>query len=93
MWRLVHDAKPSVVALDLRAVPDLEYTALMALVEARRQLQSAGIALWLVAMTPKVFAVVKRSPLGADLAGGRAFPKLAQAVEAYTRGDVMAVRP
>jgi SulP family sulfate permease len=86
MWRLVRDANPSVVALDLRAVPDLEYTALMALIESKRRLHAAGIALWLVAMTPRVRAVVERSPLGADLDDAHAFPKLAQAVEAYTLG-------
>ena len=31
MWRLVHDASPRVLALDMSAVPDLEYTALKAL--------------------------------------------------------------
>ena len=88
MWPLVREAKPSVVALDLRAVPDLEYTALMALIEAKRRLKSAGIALWLVAMTPRVFEVVKRSALGWPSTTRRRFPKRAQAVEAYTSGEL-----
>jgi SulP family sulfate permease len=91
MWRFVHEFKPRVVALDLRAVPDLEYTALAALIEARQRLHSLGISLWFVAATPRVLAVLRRSPLAEAFDAGHAFPKLAQAVEAYGR-DVTATR-
>ena len=42
MWRLVHDATPRVLALDMSAVPDLEYTALKALTDADQQAAGRG---------------------------------------------------
>ncbi len=82
MWVLIEDTKPRVVALDLRAVPDLEYTALTALIEAEQKLSASGVTLWLVAVTPRVQAAIERSVLGASLAG-RIFPGLQQVADAY----------
>ena len=83
MWRLVHDATPRVLALDMSAVPDLEYTALKALTEADQKLRDAGTTLWLVALNPEVRAVIERSPLGTALGPDRVFLKMRLAVEAY----------
>ncbi len=83
MWRLVHDATPRVLALEMSAVPDLEYTALKALTEADQKLRDAGTTLWLVALNPEVRAVIERSPLGTALGPGRVFPTMRLAVEAY----------
>ena len=65
---LVTEAKPKVVALDLSAVPDLEYTALKMLINAEKRERARGIALWLVGLNPDVLAMIRRSPLG-DLLG------------------------
>jgi sulfate permease, SulP family len=59
-------AQPRVVALDLSAVFDLEYTALM-LIEAEKKSRERGIRLWLVGMNPDVLAVIQRVSLGKDL--------------------------
>ena len=83
MWPLVHEIKPRVIILDMRAVPDLEYTALNALNAAEETLKNAGVTLWLSALTPRVQEVIERSPLGKRLGRERIFPKLAQAVAAY----------
>jgi sulfate permease, SulP family len=64
---LVEQQGVRVVALHLRAVPDLEYTALKMLTEAEQRLSARGIALWLVGMNPAVWEVVERSPLGERL--------------------------
>ena len=61
---LVDDAKPKVVALHLRGVPDIEYTALKTLTEAEERLRDRGVSLWLVGLNPRVLAMVRRSPLG-----------------------------
>jgi MFS superfamily sulfate permease-like transporter len=82
MWVLIEDTKPRVVALDLRAVPDFEYTALTALIEAEQKLSASGVTLWLVAVTPRVQATIQRSPLGSSLAG-RVFPNLERVTDAY----------
>jgi len=56
--------KPRVVAIDLSAVPDLEYTALKALVEGEKRQRERGVRLWLVGLNPGVLRVVQKSPLG-----------------------------
>jgi sulfate permease, SulP family len=58
------EAKPKVVAIDLRAVPDLEYTALKALMEAERRQRDRGVRVWLVGLNPGVLRMVQKSQLG-----------------------------
>ncbi len=64
---LVEEAQPKVVALHLRGVPDLEYTALKTLTEAEKRQRERGVSLWLVGLNPGVLQMVQRSPLGASL--------------------------
>ena len=64
---LAAEASPSVVALDLSNVPDLEYTALKTLTEAQIRQHLRGIELWLVGLNPRVLAVIQKSPLGETL--------------------------
>lgn len=61
---LIEEAQASIVALDLSAVPDLEYSALKMLIEADQRLRDAGIELWLVGLTPGVLSVVQRCSFG-----------------------------
>ncbi len=61
---LVTEAQPRVVAVDLSAVLDMEYTALKMFVEATRRQRDRGVQVWLVGMNPGVLAMVQRSPLG-----------------------------
>jgi MFS superfamily sulfate permease-like transporter len=83
MRPLIEEAKPSVVALDLGGVFDLEYTALKILTEAEKRQRENGVLLWLVGLNPGVLAVVQRSPLGATLGRDRMFFNLEQAVARY----------
>jgi MFS superfamily sulfate permease-like transporter len=53
IWLQLEQAQPRVVALDLSAVFDLEYTALKMLAEAERKQRERGIRLWLVGMNPE----------------------------------------
>ncbi len=80
---LVTDRKPRVLAFDMRAVPDIEFTALKALIEAEAQLRDGGTTLWLVALNPAVLSAVNRVPLGAQLGRERMFMSLSQAVDAF----------
>jgi high affinity sulfate transporter 1 len=80
---LVAEARPRVVLLDLRAVFDLEYSALKALTEAEARCRASGIELWLGAMQPEVAAVVNRSPLGRALGPERIFASVDTAVTRY----------
>jgi MFS superfamily sulfate permease-like transporter len=79
----IAESEPKVVALHLRGVFDLEYTALKMLTDAEERLRAGGIMLWLVGLNPGVLAMVQRSPLGQVLGRERMFFNLEQAVAAY----------
>ncbi len=76
-------AQPTTVILDLRAVFDLEYTALKMLIEAETKQRELGIRLWLVGMNPEVFEMVRKSSLAAALAHHGMYFNLESAVAAY----------
>jgi len=61
---LIEEAQPKVVAIHLRGVPDLEYTALKMLTEGEKRQRERGIRLWLVGVNPHVLEVIQRSQLG-----------------------------
>jgi high affinity sulfate transporter 1 len=61
---LVERYQPRVLAIHLRGVPDLEYTALKMLTEAIKKAHQRGIAVWLVGMNPGVLKMVERSHVG-----------------------------
>ena len=76
-------AKPRVVALDLSAVFDLEYSVLKTLIEAEKRNRDKGVELWLVGLNPGVLEVVRRSPLGETLGRRGMFFNLEQAVDRF----------
>lgn len=85
VWAKIHERKPRVVAFDMRAVPDIEYTALRELIDAEQRLRDGGTSLWLVALNPEALHAVNRTPLAARLGRERMFMSLGQAVEAFER--------
>jgi anti-anti-sigma regulatory factor len=71
---MILNDKPKVVALDLTAVSDMEYTALHMLTDAERVLREEdGVMLWLIGMNPDVLDMVRRSALGQTLTHERMF--------------------
>jgi SulP family sulfate permease len=80
---LIAEARPKVVAIDMSAVFDLEYTALKMLTEGERRNREQGVELWLVGLTPEVLAMVQRSPLGETLGRERMLFNLEVAVARY----------
>jgi sulfate permease, SulP family len=85
MTALVEHYRPSVLILDCRAVPDLEYSALKMLIEAEEKLRSRGIELWLTALNPEVLSVVTASHLADRLGRPRMLFNLHVAVERYAQ--------
>src|SRR5262252_892241 len=83
MRHLADEAKPRVVAIDLSAVHDLEYTALKALVEGERRQRERGVRMWLVGLNPGVLRVVQKSPLGEVLGREELHFNLEAAVEKF----------
>jgi len=61
---LVRKAQPKVVAVDASGVLDMEYTALKMFAAAAKKHSQHGVQLWLTGMSPRVLAMVQRSPLG-----------------------------
>lgn len=82
---LIAEFTPQVLILDLSAVPDIEYTALMMLTEGEEAVREAGTLISLVAMNPFVLELIKRSPLWERMGHERMFFTLDQAVERFQR--------
>jgi sulfate permease, SulP family len=83
MRAAIAEAKPKVVALHLRGVFDLEYTALEMLTAQEEKYRERGILLWLVGLNPEVLSVVQHSPLGKTLGHERMLFNLEQAVAKF----------
>ncbi|SEJ06366.1 hypothetical protein SAMN05216201_104169 [Pseudomonas linyingensis] len=80
---LVAETGARVVALDLCAAFDLEYTALKMPIEAEQRPREKGVMLWIVGPNPVVQAMLMNSPLGQALGAERVFNNLEEAVARY----------
>ena len=70
-------------AVDLSAVPDIEYEALKMLVTFEEQPREQAVSLWLAALNPERLKIIQNSPLGKKPGRERTFFKLEHAVETY----------
>jgi sulfate permease, SulP family len=64
---LVREAQPKVVAIEASGVLDMEYTAVKMFAQLAKRQSQHGVQLWLIGMTPRVLAIIQRSPLGSLL--------------------------
>jgi MFS superfamily sulfate permease-like transporter len=85
---LIEKQQPKVLALDLSAVPDIEYSALKMLIDAEERLRSRGVELWLVALNPEALGMVERSSLRESLGRERLLFNLEAVVTRYRAGLV-----
>ncbi len=85
MGALLAEADPRVVVLECSAIPDIEYTALVMLTEAERNLSTRGVSLWLAGLNPGALRLVERSPLGSALGHERMFANLHKVLAAWNR--------
>jgi anti-anti-sigma factor len=81
--RLIEEAKPRVMALDLGGVPDIEYTGIKMLAAGEQRARESGVSVWLVGLNPEVYRVIQRSSLGKLLGRERMHFSLELAVEKY----------
>lgn len=79
----VEQHHPRVLLLDLGAVPDLEYTALRALVQADGRLRDQGVDLWLADLNPEALEMLRRTPLAERLGRARMHFTVERAVAAF----------
>jgi MFS superfamily sulfate permease-like transporter len=80
---LVAQYKPRVMALDMSRVPDIEYSALEALMEGEKRATESGAVVWLVALNPDVLEVVHHAGLDQRLGRERMLFNARAAIERY----------
>jgi sulfate permease, SulP family len=83
MKGLMEVAHPRVVAVDCRAIIDVEYTALKMIIAGEERWRKQGVAIWLVGMNPEVLQVVQKSALGQTLGRDRMLFNLEAAISKY----------
>jgi sulfate permease, SulP family len=87
---LVVQHQPRVLVLDLSRVPDIEYSALQALMEGEKRAADRGIAFWLAGLNPGVLEMVRHAGLDQQLGRER---MLFNAREAIARYQALAAAP
>ncbi len=80
---LVSQQKPHVLALDMSGVPDIEYSALLALMEGEERVAGRGIVVWLVGLNSGVLEVVRKAGLDQRLGRERMLFNAHAAIERY----------
>ncbi|MEC5387716.1 SulP family inorganic anion transporter [Uliginosibacterium sp. H3] len=79
---LVAEQQPRVLAIDMSRVQDIEYSALVMLMEAEQRQREAGRTLWLAALNPAVAEMVRRAGL-ADRLGPRLMFNAREVIRRY----------
>ena len=81
---LVPKAPPArVLALDMSRVPDVEYSALQALLEGEQRVTASGVVVWLVGLNPGVLEMVRHAGLADRLGRERMLFNARAAIERY----------
>ncbi len=90
---LVAEHHPRVLVLDMSRVPDIEYSALQALMEGDRRMAEQGVEVWLAALNPGVLEVVRHAGLDRQLGRDRLLFNAREAIERYLAKHVKGARP
>jgi SulP family sulfate permease len=80
---LVTQYQPRVVALDMSRVPDIEYSALEALMEGEKRATERGAVVWLAGLNPGVLETVRHSGLDKRLGRERMLFNARTVIERY----------
>jgi len=85
IWALISAEKPRVVALDMSAVFDLEYSALRMMQDGLGVARERGVTFWLVGLNPEALEMVRRAGLDAELGPDCLLFDARTAIERYQR--------
>jgi MFS superfamily sulfate permease-like transporter len=90
---LVTQYQPRVLALDLSRVPDIEYSALQALIEGEKRMTERGAVVWLAGLNPGVLEMVRHAGFDKRLGRERMLFNASAVIERYqalqaTEGDI-----
>jgi MFS superfamily sulfate permease-like transporter len=80
---LVAKHQPRVLALDMSRVPDIEYSALQALMEGEKRMAERGVEVWLAGLNPGVLEVVRKAGLDERLGRSRMAFNARAVIERY----------
>jgi MFS superfamily sulfate permease-like transporter len=80
---LVAQYKPRVLTVDMSRVPDIEYSALQALMEGEKRATEGGATVWLAGLNPGVLEVVRHAGLDQRLGRERMLFNAREAIERY----------
>ena len=80
---LVAQHKPRVLVLDMSRVPDIEYSALQALMEGEKRATEQGAVVWLAGLNPSVLEVVRHAGLDEKLGRERLLFNAREAIARY----------
>ncbi len=80
---LITHYQPRVLAVDLSRVPDIEYSALQALMEGEKRATESGTIVWLVGLNPGVLEVMRHAGLDRRLGRERMLFNARAAIERY----------
>jgi SulP family sulfate permease len=80
---LVAEHRPRVVVLDMSRVPDVEYSALQAMMEGEQRATDRGAVFWLAGLNPRVLEVVRHAEFDARLGRERLLVNAREAIERY----------
>jgi sulfate permease, SulP family len=75
--------RPRVLVLDMSRVPDIEYSALQALMEGERKMSEQGIDIWLAGLNPGVREVIQHAGLDRQLGPDRMLFNARAAIERF----------
>jgi sulfate permease, SulP family len=89
---LVEQYQPRVLAIDMSRVPDIEYSALQALMEREKRATDSGIVVWFAGLNPDSLEVVRRAGFDARLGRERLLFNAREAIQRYQAMPV-AVKP
>jgi len=92
IWALVAKHQPSVLALDMSRVPDVEYSALQMMIEGERRMTQQGITVWLAALNPSVLRSIQSSDLAERLGRERLLFNARAAIRKYQESDASPLR-
>ena len=80
---LVAQHQPRVLVLDMSRVPDIEYSALQALMEGEKRAADRGSVVWLAGLNPSVLEVVRHAGLDQRLGRERLLFNAREAIARY----------
>ncbi len=80
---LVAQYKPRVLMLDLSRVFDIEYSALLVMMEGERRFTEAGVTVWLAGLNPDVLNYIRSSGLADHLGTDRMFTNARIGISRY----------